>query len=600
MLQRKNRLEYAGLALIFLSLPLLIFGIQFGLDKLRLDNKVTLQQTFTRDLSDQIDAYVFNKVTGITEALASIEEILDQQLDSSEHDRHETLIALRTTKSLFRASIVYVMDKEGTVISCTPYGPENKTLTGRNFLFRPYFKKAMENRNVVYMALGTTTGERGVYFSSPVVSKKTNAPIGVVVIKIGLKDIDQIINQPDHPTALVSPDGIVFSANRPKWLYRAAFPISGQRLKELKTSKQFAKENLLPLPYMLNGDQVKIANALHSIVRYPILDDGWQILTAEPWDVNFFLKPIHVALVVTALSLISFLTILVILLTINIIRRKTAENRIIELAEAFKRFVPEEFLNFLHKKSITDIRLGDQVQQEMTIQFSDVRGFTTLSEKMTPKETFVFINEVLSKLEPVITEHEGVIDKYIGDAIMTLYPSSTLALSASISMLEALEKYNLQREEHQKPPIRLGIGLNFGLFTLGTIGGETRMDSTVISDAVNLASRVEGLTKEYGVPLMLTEQTVVRLENPAQFLLRKIGEVQVKGKSEFSVIYEAFDADPPEMRDLKTATLDIFDQAYDSFHSGDLEKAKTLFKEVSEKNPDDEVVKVYLERLSDG
>ncbi|MFC1857654.1 adenylate/guanylate cyclase domain-containing protein [Thermodesulfobacteriota bacterium] len=598
--KKEKRLEYIGLAIIFLSIPVLIFGVQYGLDKLRMDNKLSIQKNFSRDLSDQIDAYVFNKVTGITQALASIEEVLDQQLNSSEYDRHETLIALRTTKALFHASIVYVMGKNGTVIACTPYGENNKTLSGKNYAFRPYFKHAMEGKNVVNLALGATTGERGIYFSSPVISKKADAPMGVVVIKIGLEDIDKIINQPDHPTALLSPDGIIFSTNRPKWLFHAAFPISAERLLEIKESKQFAKEPLSPLPYMLNDDQVMISNAFHSIIRYPILADGWQIITAEPLDVNFNLKPIHVALVVIALSIISFLTILVIMLIFNIIRRKTAENQIIQLAEAFKRFVPEEFLKFLHKQSITDVELGDQVQHEMTILFTDIRGFTSISEKMTPKETFAFINEFLSEMEPVITEHDGVIDKYIGDAIMTLFPSSTQALKASIKMLDTLERYNRSRAEKQKPPVHIGIGLNFGIMTLGTIGGKSRMDSTVISDAVNLASRIEGLTKDYGVPLLLSEQTVARLEDQAQFSLRKIGKAKVKGKSEIIVVYEAFDADPLELKEKKHATMDLFDEAYSYFYSGDLEKAQSLFQECLEKNPEDNVVRVYMERCRNG
>lgn len=597
MFLKKNRLEYTGLLIIFISIPILFFAVRSGLNKLRLDNKLTIQENYTRELSAQIDAYVFNKVIGITQALATIQEVLDQQLDNKEYDRHETLIALRTTKALFNASIVYVMDQEGTVIACTPYGADNSTLTGKNYAFRPYFKGAMAGKNVIYLALGTTTSERGIYFSSPVFSKDSQeTPVGVVIIKIGLTEIDKIVNEPEHPTALLSPEGIVFAANRPKWLFHAAMPLSATELAQLKASKRFADEPLTPLDFTLDSDRVTISGASHTVVRYPIYVTNWDIVTVEPEDVNFELKPIHIVLVSGALGLISFLTVLVILLIINIIKRKSAEEKTIQLAESFKRFVPEQFLNFLNKKSILEIQLGDQTQQEMTVQFVDIRGFTALSEKMTPRENFEFINGFLHEMEPVIIASQGVIDKYIGDAIMSLYSSPVLAMKASINMLETLKAYNARRQEHNKPAIRIGIGLNFGLVMLGTIGGKTRMDSTVISDAVNLTSRVEGLTKNYNVSLLASEQVISRLENPDQFCLRKIDKVQVKGKSEKVVVYEIFDADPPEVKEQKIASMSLFNQAYNSFYAGEMDEAQKIFQQCYEQNPQDTVTEVYLSR----
>lgn len=596
MLPKKNRFEYAGLIVIFISIPILILGVTYGLDKLRMDNKLTIQRTFTSNLSDQINAYVFNKVTGITQALATIKEVLDQQLNDGEPDRYDTLIALRTTKALFSASIVYVTDRHGTVIACTPYGKENKTLTGKNYSFRPYFTEAMTGKNVIYLALGVTTGERGVYFSSPVFTEGNDSPIGVAIIKIGLTEIDAIIDEPEHPTVLISPEGIVFASNRPKWLFRAAKPISEEERAELIASKKFAQEPLLPLDFNLEQDEITISGAANTVIRYPIYVSGWKLATVEPEDVNFTLKPIHIALVAGSLALISFLTVLVILLIINIIRRKSAENKTIQLAESFKRFVPEQFLKILNKESITDVQLGDQAQEEMTIQFVDIRGFTALSEKMTPKENFEFINEYLSKMEPVIIEYQGVIDKYIGDAIMTLFYSPDMAMQASIEMLGVLEGYNQDRKNRQKLPVRVGIGLNFGLMMLGTVGGKTRMDSTVISDAVNLTSRVEELTKNYHVSLLASEQVISRLEDPSQFFLRKIDRVQVKGKSEKVVVYEVFNADPSEVKDKKLAAMDIFNEAYTCFFSDKIDEARKLFQECHEKNQDDTVAKVYLER----
>lgn len=159
--------------------------------------------------------------------------------------------------------------------------------------------------------------------------------------------------------------------------------------------------------------------------------------------------------------------------------------------EAFSRFVPREFLSLLNKKNVVDVQLGDQIEKEMTVLFSDIRGFTSLSEKMTPQENFNFINAYLSQMAPIIAQHHGFIDKYIGDAIMALFPTDAEeALNASIAMLKTLTTYNKILQKNNLAPINIGIGLNTGRLMLGTVGGKNRMDGTVISDAVNLASRI--------------------------------------------------------------------------------------------------------------
>ena len=168
-----------------------------------------------------------------------------------------------------------------------------------------------------------------------------------------------------------------------------------------------------------------------------------------------------------------------------------------ELTDAYGRFVPHQFLNLLGYESIIDVNLGDQVQQEMSVLFADIRDFTTLSETMTPQENFNFINAYLSRMEPAITSNNGFIDKYIGDAIMALFSDfADDAVKAGIAMLNILTNYNEDRQRVGYIPIQIGIGINSGSLMLGTVGGKSRMDSTVISDAVNLASHIEGLTKD--------------------------------------------------------------------------------------------------------
>jgi PAS domain S-box-containing protein len=271
-----------------------------------------------------------------------------------------------------------------------------------------------------------------------------------------------------------------------------------------------------------------------------------------------------------------------------------------ELTDAYGRFVPHQFLNLLGYESIIDVNLGDQVQQEMSVLFADIRDFTTLSETMTPQENFNFINAYLSRMEPAITSNNGFIDKYIGDAIMALFSDfADDAVKAGIAMLNILTNYNQDRQRVSYVPIQIGIGINSGSLMLGTVGGKSRMDSTVISDAVNLASRIEGLTKYYSVPLLISHQTLERLRNPADYAIRIVDKVQVKGKSQYVVVYEVFDADPPEIRSAKLENLPVYTEAMSLCERKQFREAGKLFEECLRTNPCDQVARIYLKRCRD-
>jgi PAS domain S-box-containing protein len=271
-----------------------------------------------------------------------------------------------------------------------------------------------------------------------------------------------------------------------------------------------------------------------------------------------------------------------------------------ELTDAYGRFVPHQFLNLLGYESIIDVNLGDQVQEEMSVLFADIRDFTTLSETMTPQENFNFINAYLSRMEPAITSNNGFIDKYIGDAIMALFSDfADDAVKAGIAMLHILTNYNQDRQRVGYVPIQIGIGINSGSLMLGTVGGKSRMDSTVISDAVNLASRIEGLTKDYSVPLLISQQTLDRLRNPDDYAIRMVDKVQVKGKSQYVVVYEVFDADPPEIKSAKRANLPVYTEAMLLCERKQFREAGKLFEECLRTNPSDQVARIYLKRCRD-
>ncbi|MCF8365597.1 MAG: HAMP domain-containing protein, partial [Bacteroidales bacterium] len=178
--------------------------------------------------------------------------------------------------------------------------------------------------------------------------------------------------------------------------------------------------------------------------------------------------------------------------------------KIEKMNKAYSRFVPKQFLEFLKKDNITEVQLGDQVQKEMSVLFTDIRDFTTLSEQLTPKETFDFLNEYLSVMEPLISRNNGFIDKYIGDSIMALFVGNVEnAIDAAIEMRVALADFNVKRKLDGKHTIDSGIGVHTGNLMLGVVGGHGRMDGTLVSDAVNLASRIEGLTKMYATSIII-------------------------------------------------------------------------------------------------
>jgi class 3 adenylate cyclase/FixJ family two-component response regulator len=266
------------------------------------------------------------------------------------------------------------------------------------------------------------------------------------------------------------------------------------------------------------------------------------------------------------------------------------------LNAAYGKFVPHEFLSLLNKQSILDVQLGDQMQQEMTVLFSDIRGFTSLSEQMTPEDNFRFINAYLGYMGPIVRHHNGIIDKFIGDAIMALFPNKADdAVKAAIAMLRTLREYNQARQESGKVSINVGIGINTGSLMLGVIGEHNRMDSTVISDSVNLASRLEGLTKTFDVSLLISENTLKGLADPAQYHSRFLGKVHLKGKHNPVPVFEIYDGDPEPVIALKLKTTSPFEGGVQHYFAKEFAEAAVLFKNILKENPADKTAQLYLE-----
>jgi predicted ATPase/class 3 adenylate cyclase/tRNA A-37 threonylcarbamoyl transferase component Bud32 len=203
------------------------------------------------------------------------------------------------------------------------------------------------------------------------------------------------------------------------------------------------------------------------------------------------------------------------------------------ITSAFERFVPKQFLEHLGRRSILDVQLGDQVQREMSVLFMDARNFTTVSESLSARETFELVNRLLARVGPVVRRHGGFIDKYIGDAIMALFPGPVDgACAAAVEIQQAVARLRAEASGKAQASLEVGIGVHTGVMMLGTIGDAERMDSTVISDAVNIASRLEGLTKEMGVGIIVSQDVLSRLEAPSRFETRSLGTSAMKGRKE--------------------------------------------------------------------
>ncbi len=280
-------------------------------------------------------------------------------------------------------------------------------------------------------------------------------------------------------------------------------------------------------------------------------------------------------------------------------RRPDSQKSVEKIINAYSRFVPREIITLMGKNDINSVSLGDHIEKTMTILFSDIRDFTSLSEEMTPKENFTFINSYMECMNPVIASHGGIIDKYIGDAIMALFPTNANdALHCAIDMLVQLRSYNRKLKKSGRAPIRIGVGLNTGLMMLGIIGGKNFMETTVISDAVNLASRIESMTKDYNTPLLISEHTYYSLKDALHFNIRFVDRVKVKGKSQCQSVYEVFDADPKALRESKRRTKVFFEEALAHYHFKDVSKAMKMLSEHLRQVPEDTVARVYHDRCN--
>lgn len=272
-----------------------------------------------------------------------------------------------------------------------------------------------------------------------------------------------------------------------------------------------------------------------------------------------------------------------------------------KISDMFRKFVPVQFLKKLDKKITENIPIGIAKEEELTISFSDIRSFSTVAEEMSSQELLIYLNNFFEKMDAPIRHNYGFIDKYIGDSIMSIFdrkdeiqiyhPSD--AIRAGIAMHEVQHNYDLQH--NSMFPIQFGIGIHTGRVILGTVGSAFRMDSTVIGNSVNLASRLEWLTKYFDAQIIISEFVLEKI-NPSDYHLRKLDRVVVKGNSNIVSIYEVFDANFIELKEMKIKSLPFYEKGLEHYFNSEWEMAIENFHKSLDIYPSDKVTKIHIKR----
>jgi adenylate cyclase len=394
------------------------------------------------------------------------------------------------------------------------------------------------------------------------------------------------------------------------------------------TAKGIGDIRVTPYSTVFPGVEIR-ANIIDNLITgHYIYKPGWVILVdlslilligiALSWFLPRF--GLGSSIAITALLLTAYITmsfytfnhynlwfnlvypvILILLLFINatVFKYFITETEKRRIKSAFKYYVPATIVEQV-ADNIEDLKLGGE-KRELTVLFSDIRGFTAMSEKLGPEELVALLNHYLTKMTDVVFKYNGMLDKYIGDAIMAVYGApvprsdhAKLACQTAIDMLIELKQLQLEWRDQQLPIMDIGIGINTGPMIVGNMGSNSKdlkkFNYTVIGDAVNLASRIEHLNKTYGSRILISEFTYQYAKDELRHV-REIDVTQVRGRESEVRLYEILVEDLYETLDW----LPDFNEAYQLFRNGKLAQAKKIFKNLV-KEQQDPVSHFYMDR----
>lgn len=267
-----------------------------------------------------------------------------------------------------------------------------------------------------------------------------------------------------------------------------------------------------------------------------------------------------------------------------------------EIKKTFSKYVSPQVVNELLQND-KNLELGGQ-KREMTAFFSDVRNFTTFSEKMDPQDLSDFLNSYLTPMTDMVFKNNGTLDKYMGDGMMAFFGAPISmedhayhACQCALASIEKLDEIRIEFAAKGWPEVNIGIGINSGMMSVGNMGSKIVQSYTILGDAVNLASRLEGATKDYGITILAGEKTYELAKD--RMIFREVDRVRVKGKQlpvrAYHLVAEHMNSDLEEW-------LEKYQQAYKIYHQRNFKKAHENFSLLSKKYPDDKVLTMYIQR----
>ena len=366
-------------------------------------------------------------------------------------------------------------------------------------------------------------------------------------------------------------------------------------------------DNILHQNFLLRGAKQSLSDLL-LILFFGVPLGIWMALVSPRW-MGFGMLLLSVLIAVDYLAFLqgSWLnfTIPGLTLTANVIlvslyRALVEEKEKRRVRAAFGQYLSPEVV----RRLLVNPQLVEPRKTEITVMFSDIRGFTTISEKFDAQELALFLNQYLSDMTKIVFDHQGTLDKYIGDAVMAFWGApfeeekhATLACQTALDMMVRIREMQKKWEAEGKPRLDIGIGLNTGVASVGNMGSSLRYGYTALGDSVNLSSRLEGLNKDYGTHILVNETTYLAVKN-SDFVFRDLDLIRVKGKLQPVTIYELVGAASAVSADT-SARLQRFREARAFFQQRRWHDAQSAFQSILDQWPDDGPARAYWKRCQE-
>ena len=272
---------------------------------------------------------------------------------------------------------------------------------------------------------------------------------------------------------------------------------------------------------------------------------------------------------------------------------KEKENLIKKTNLEYEKFIPKQFLKFLGKNSILELELGNQVQKEVTTMFCDIRNSTATSSTLSLEDNFNYINSYLKIVSPLIRKYGGFVDKYLGDGILAVFIQAENAMECAVQIVKTIEQKN--KSNTNTPSMDVGISLNTGEVVFGVVGEEERKSPTIISDTVNLASKMENINKFFHTKIIFSKRTLNSLRNEYPLSYRFIGTLTLEDKDYLSM-FECLDSYDKKIREKLESVKVTFEQGVRFYNLGKYHNAKDNFQLVLKRAREDKVAYMYYNK----